>query len=125
MLIFLEYYLANTVNTYILYATNLFISMWQCAVHPQDEIRTRAIRLVYKLMTIYEICQTISISLLTSSILLFGVGQVANKLYQLSYVSEEVEQFAKQMLLSAVDQKVLETGLAESEPIEQGTDTEV
>lgn len=30
--------------------------------------------------------------------------QVANKLYQLSYISGEIEQFATNMLLSAVDQ---------------------
>ncbi|XP_024026606.1 uncharacterized protein LOC21408219 isoform X2 [Morus notabilis] len=45
----------------------------KCAVHLQDEIRAKAIRLV------------------------------ANKLYQLSYISENIEQFATQMLLSAVD----------------------
>ncbi|XP_054788592.1 uncharacterized protein LOC129294336 isoform X2 [Prosopis cineraria] len=67
----------------------------KCAVHPQDEIRTKAIRLV------------------------------ANKLYQLSYISDDVEQFAEQMLLSAVDQKALDTGLSESGPIEQGADTQL
>ncbi|KAL5559889.1 hypothetical protein UlMin_036100 [Ulmus minor] len=45
----------------------------KCAVHSQDEIRAKAIRLV------------------------------ANKLYQLNYISENIEQFATQMLLSAVD----------------------
>ncbi|KAK4274216.1 hypothetical protein QN277_017476 [Acacia crassicarpa] len=67
----------------------------KCAVHPQDEIRAKAIRLV------------------------------ANKLYQLSYVSEDVEQFAKQMFLSAVDQKVLDIGLSESGPVEQGAEAEI
>ncbi|OMO57473.1 Armadillo-type [Corchorus olitorius] len=47
----------------------------KCAVHPQDEIRGKAIRLV------------------------------ANKLYQLSYTSGEIEQFATNMLMSAVDQR--------------------
>ncbi|WRX29805.1 Symplekin/Pta1 [Theobroma cacao] len=46
-----------------------------CAVHSQDDIRGKAIRLV------------------------------ANKLYQLSYISGEIEQFATNMLLSAVDQR--------------------
>ncbi|GMI64901.1 hypothetical protein like AT1G27595 [Hibiscus trionum] len=46
----------------------------KCAVHSQDDIRGKAIRLV------------------------------ANKLYQLNYVSGEIEQFATNMLLSAVDQ---------------------
>ncbi|OMO50856.1 Armadillo-like helical [Corchorus capsularis] len=47
----------------------------KCAVHPQDEIRGKAIRLV------------------------------ANKLYQLNYTSGEIEQFATNMLMSAVDQR--------------------
>ncbi|PPD66498.1 hypothetical protein GOBAR_DD36622 [Gossypium barbadense] len=47
----------------------------KCAVHSQDDIRGKAIRLV------------------------------ANKLYQLSYISREIEQFATNMLLSAVDQR--------------------
>ncbi|XWS24027.1 hypothetical protein CRYUN_Cryun28dG0066000 [Craigia yunnanensis] len=46
----------------------------KCAVHSQDDIRGKAIRLV------------------------------ANKLYQLSYISAEIEQFATNMLLSSVDQ---------------------
>ncbi|XVF36517.1 hypothetical protein REPUB_Repub19eG0064800 [Reevesia pubescens] len=46
----------------------------KCAVHSQDDIRGKAIRLV------------------------------ANKLYQLSYISGDIEQFATNMLLSAVDQ---------------------
>ncbi|XWS14864.1 hypothetical protein CRYUN_Cryun35bG0045300 [Craigia yunnanensis] len=46
----------------------------KCAVHSQDDIRGKAIRLV------------------------------ANKLYQLSYISGEIEQFATNMLLSTVDQ---------------------
>ncbi|XXG49019.1 hypothetical protein AAC387_Pa02g3314 [Persea americana] len=48
----------------------------KCAVDPQDEVRKQAIRLV------------------------------ANKLYLLSYVSEDIEQFATNMLLSVVDQRV-------------------
>lgn len=48
----------------------------KCAVHSQEDIRTKAIRLV------------------------------ANKLYQLSYVSETIEQFATNMLMSAVDQRI-------------------
>lgn len=31
------------------------------------------------------------------------IWQVSNKLYQLNYVSETIEQYAKNMLLSAVD----------------------
>ncbi|KAI9200581.1 hypothetical protein LWI28_010098 [Acer negundo] len=45
----------------------------KCAVHSQDEIRAKAIRLV------------------------------SNKLYQLSYISESIEQYAKNIMLSAVD----------------------
>ncbi|XP_040998005.1 symplekin-like [Juglans microcarpa x Juglans regia] len=56
----------------------------KCAVHSQDEIRARAIRLV------------------------------ANKLYQLSYISESIEQFAKNMLLAAVDQHISDIELSES-----------
>ncbi|KAF9608576.1 hypothetical protein IFM89_010008 [Coptis chinensis] len=47
----------------------------RCAVHPQDDVRAKAIRLV------------------------------ANKLYPLGYVSENIEQFATDMLLSVVDQQ--------------------
>ncbi|XP_068304402.1 uncharacterized protein [Pyrus communis] len=46
----------------------------KCAVHPQDEIRAKSIRLV------------------------------ANKLYKLSYLSEMIEKFATNMLMSAVEQ---------------------
>ncbi|KAF9687403.1 hypothetical protein SADUNF_Sadunf02G0089900 [Salix dunnii] len=46
----------------------------KCAVHSQDDIRSKAIRLV------------------------------ANKLYQLNYISQNIEQFATNMLLSAVEQ---------------------
>ncbi|XP_021722508.1 uncharacterized protein LOC110689995 [Chenopodium quinoa] len=45
----------------------------KCAVHSEDDTRAKAIRLV------------------------------SNKLYQLNYVSETIEQYAKNMLLSAVD----------------------
>ncbi|PON68287.1 Symplekin/Pta [Parasponia andersonii] len=59
----------------------------KCAVHAQDEIRAKAIRLV------------------------------ANKLYQLSYISENIEQFATNMLLSAVnnhsDSEHLQSGSSE------------
>ncbi|XP_058080830.1 uncharacterized protein LOC131228998 isoform X2 [Magnolia sinica] len=48
----------------------------KCAVHSQDEVRSKAIRLV------------------------------ANKLYPLSYLAENIEQFATNMLLSVVDQQV-------------------
>ncbi|XP_020105683.1 uncharacterized protein LOC109722179 isoform X2 [Ananas comosus] len=51
----------------------------KCAVHSQDEVRTKSIRLV------------------------------ANKLYPLHYASEHIEQFATNMLLSVVDQRVSET----------------
>ncbi|KAM1392180.1 hypothetical protein ACFX2I_019795 [Malus domestica] len=46
----------------------------KCSVHPQDEIRAKSIRLV------------------------------ANKLYKLSYLSEMIEKFATNMLMSAVEQ---------------------
>ncbi|MED6148195.1 hypothetical protein PIB30_050815 [Stylosanthes scabra] len=55
----------------------------KCAVHPQDEIRAKAIRLV------------------------------TNKLYQLSYIAEDVEKFATNTLLSAVDHDVLQSGPSE------------
>ncbi|KAI4316049.1 hypothetical protein L6164_024067 [Bauhinia variegata] len=67
----------------------------KCAVHPQDEIRAKAIRLV------------------------------ANKLYQLSYISEDIEHFAKSMLMSAVDQQLSDTGLSQSGPTEQRAEAEV
>ncbi|PKA56939.1 hypothetical protein AXF42_Ash002243 [Apostasia shenzhenica] len=53
----------------------------KCAVHAKDEVRTKAIRLV------------------------------VNKLYSLSYACENIENFAKKMLLSAVDHQVSESDL--------------
>ncbi|KOM41827.1 hypothetical protein LR48_Vigan04g202500 [Vigna angularis] len=58
----------------------------KCAVHPQDEIRAKAIRLV------------------------------TNKLFQLSYISGDVEKFATKMLLSAVEHEVSDTGLLQPGP---------
>ncbi|KAG0458495.1 hypothetical protein HPP92_023324 [Vanilla planifolia] len=53
----------------------------KCAVHEKEEVRTKAIRLV------------------------------VNKLYLLSYASENIENFARRMLLSLVDDQVLESEL--------------
>ncbi|KAJ6810795.1 uncharacterized protein M6B38_104700 [Iris pallida] len=50
----------------------------KCSIHSHDEVRTKAIRLV------------------------------ANKLFLLNYASETIEQFARTMLLSVVDQQVSE-----------------
>ncbi|XP_021832136.1 uncharacterized protein LOC110772068 [Prunus avium] len=61
----------------------------KCAVHSQDEIRAKAIRLV------------------------------ANKLYQLSYISEIIEKFATNMLLSAVEQSPSGTEHSQSGPTGQ------
>ncbi|XP_057503929.1 uncharacterized protein LOC130787563 isoform X1 [Actinidia eriantha] len=63
----------------------------KCAVHSQDDIRAKAIRLV------------------------------ANKLYVLNYISEDIERFAENMLLSAVDQRVSDIELSQCEPSEQRT----
>ncbi|XVF39705.1 hypothetical protein PTKIN_Ptkin01aG0054500 [Pterospermum kingtungense] len=62
----------------------------KCAVHSQDDIRGKAIRLV------------------------------ANKLYQLSYISGEIEQFATNMLLSAVDQHAADAELQPGSIDERG-----
>ncbi|RDX88032.1 Symplekin, partial [Mucuna pruriens] len=67
----------------------------KCAVHPQDEIRAKAIRLV------------------------------TNKLFQLSYISGDVEKFATKKLLSAVDHEVSDTDLLQSGPTEQKAEAEV
>ncbi|XP_038715711.1 uncharacterized protein LOC120009269 isoform X2 [Tripterygium wilfordii] len=56
----------------------------KCAVHTQDDIRAKAIRLV------------------------------ANKLYPLNYISEHIEKYATDKLLSAVDQHALGTELSQS-----------
>ncbi|KAK1554735.1 hypothetical protein Q3G72_016562 [Acer saccharum] len=56
----------------------------KCAVHSQDEIRAKAIRLV------------------------------SNKLYQLSYISESIEQYAKNMMLSAVDHHLSDVEYSQS-----------
>ncbi|OIV96622.1 hypothetical protein TanjilG_28479 [Lupinus angustifolius] len=67
----------------------------KCAVHSQDEIRAKAIRLV------------------------------TNKLFQLSYISEDVEKFATNMLLSAVQHEVSDTGLLQSGRTAQNAEAEV
>ncbi|XP_022768556.1 symplekin-like isoform X13 [Durio zibethinus] len=67
----------------------------KCAVHSQDDIRGKAIRLV------------------------------ANKLYQLSYISGEIEQFATNMLLSAVDQHAAGAVLLKSGSIDERDEREV
>ncbi|XP_042507981.1 symplekin isoform X2 [Macadamia integrifolia] len=64
----------------------------KCAVHSQDEVRAKAIRLV------------------------------ANKLYLISYVSESIEQFATAELLSVVDQHVPDTDPSPSGSTEQRTE---
>ncbi|XP_050378801.1 uncharacterized protein LOC126796082 [Argentina anserina] len=64
----------------------------KCAIHPQDDIRTRAIRLV------------------------------SNKLYQLSYISEVIEKFATDMLMSAVKQPLSGIEQSQSESTVQRTD---
>ncbi|XP_058221986.1 uncharacterized protein LOC131331993 isoform X2 [Rhododendron vialii] len=66
----------------------------KCAVHSQDDIRAKAIRLV------------------------------ANKLFVLNYISEDIERFAANMLLSAVDQHVSDIKLAPSVSTEQRTEGE-
>ncbi|KAL2340050.1 hypothetical protein Fmac_007990 [Flemingia macrophylla] len=67
----------------------------KCAVHTQDEIRAKAIRLV------------------------------TNKLFQLNYIAGDVEKFATEMLLSAVDHEVSDTSLLQSGPTEQRAEAEV
>ncbi|KAG5147903.1 hypothetical protein JHK82_014784 [Glycine max] len=67
----------------------------KCAVHPQDDIRAKAIRLV------------------------------TNKLFQLNYISGDVEKFATKMLLSAVEHEVSDTGLLQSGHTEQRAEAEV
>ncbi|KAL3014059.1 hypothetical protein AAZX31_06G086900 [Glycine max] len=66
----------------------------KCAVHPQDDIRAKAIRLV------------------------------TNKLFQLNYISGDVEKFATKMLLSAVEHEVSDTGLLQSGHTEQRAEAE-
>ncbi|CAI9775880.1 unnamed protein product [Fraxinus pennsylvanica] len=56
----------------------------KCAVHSLDHVRAKAIRLV------------------------------ANKLYAMSNVAENIEEFATNMFLSAVEQRVPETGILQS-----------
>lgn len=56
----------------------------KCAIHPQDDVRAKAIRLV------------------------------ANKLYVVGDISDNIEQFAKNMFLSAVDQHVVDAEYSQS-----------
>ncbi|XP_071714228.1 uncharacterized protein [Rutidosis leptorrhynchoides] len=64
----------------------------KCAVHPKDDIRAKAIRLV------------------------------ANKLYVISFISEKIENFATIELLSAVSRPVSDADLSVSRPNEQRTE---
>ncbi|XP_071924400.1 uncharacterized protein [Coffea arabica] len=66
----------------------------KCAVHPQDHIRAKAIRLV------------------------------AKKLYVLGYISESIEQFATRMFLSAIDQRASDVGLSQCGGSEQRAEPE-
>jgi len=53
------------------------------------------------------------------------VEQVTNKLFQLSYISGDVEKFATKMLLSAVEHEVSDTGLLHPGPTEHRAEAEV
>ncbi|XP_052203340.1 uncharacterized protein LOC127808772 isoform X2 [Diospyros lotus] len=66
----------------------------KCAIHPHDDIRSKAIRLV------------------------------ANKLYVLNYISTDIEQFAMKMFLSAVEQRISDAELPQSVSAEQRTEWE-
>ncbi|XP_060199139.1 uncharacterized protein LOC132627680 isoform X1 [Lycium barbarum] len=63
----------------------------KCAIHPQDDVRTKAIRLV------------------------------ANKLYAVGDISDNIEQFAKNMFLSAVHQHVTDAEYSQSGILVQRT----
>lgn len=53
------------------------------------------------------------------------VGQVTNKLYVISYISEDIEQFATNMLLSTMDQNMSNNVLSQSGDAAQRTEREV
>ncbi|WMV27203.1 hypothetical protein MTR67_020588 [Solanum verrucosum] len=63
----------------------------KCAIHPQDEVRAKAIRLV------------------------------SNKLYVVGDISDNIEQYAKNMFLSAVDQHVTDAEYSQSGTLVQRT----
>ncbi|KAG6527645.1 hypothetical protein ZIOFF_009771 [Zingiber officinale] len=67
----------------------------KCAVHPQEEVRAKAIRLV------------------------------ANKLYLLNYASDSIEQFAMRMLLFVVEQQNFEEDINAQNSSDQQTETRV
>ncbi|XP_077220327.1 symplekin isoform X2 [Tasmannia lanceolata] len=67
----------------------------KCAVHSHDDVRAKAIRLV------------------------------ANKLYLLSYISKNIEQFAKDMLLAVADQKTPDVEQTHAGSNEQRTEANV
>lgn len=52
-------------------------------------------------------------------------GQVSNKLYQLSYITEIIEQYATNMILSAVDQHSSNAENAKSESTDLRAEGEV
>ncbi|KAK2981724.1 hypothetical protein RJ640_005976, partial [Escallonia rubra] len=85
----------------------------KCAVHPQDDIRAKAIRLVWN----FENSRIVR--------WLSKPAKVANKLYIIDYISENIEQFATSMLLSAVDQRVPDIEVSQFGATEQRTEGEV
>ena len=67
----------------------------------------------------------ISVCMTLLKLALLFIAQVANKLYVLNYISEDIERFAENMLLSAVDQRGSDIELSQCEPSEQRTVGEV
>lgn len=55
----------------------------------------------------------------------FNFRQVARKLFVLDYISENIEQFATRMFLSALDQRVSDADLSQSGVTEQRIEQEV
>lgn len=54
-----------------------------------------------------------------------SVGQVTNKLYVINYISEDIEKFATNMLLSTMDRNMSDNMLSQSGDTVQRTEREV
>jgi symplekin len=79
-------------------------------VHHLEEVRMKAIRLVLKHIFPLKIL----IDCIKAPVLYFWLFlQVANKLYPLSPISKQIEDFAKEMLISVMSSDASETTDAE------------
>ncbi|KVH94873.1 Armadillo-like helical [Cynara cardunculus var. scolymus] len=101
----------------------------QSAVHHLEEVRMKAIRLVYIRMCNYYLNKFKALSSSFSLLSDFDLAsnlQVANKLYPVSSISQQIEDFAKEMLLSAMnDDHSMDKARIDGSNAELAKDTEM